>query len=253
MFAGNADHIEMVLALGNKYRYDQLHAKTVERLCVAIFDRLGSLHGMGDRELNLLRHAALLHDLGACISIRKHHIHSAYLVMHDETLDSYPGKDREVVALLVRSHRKKVKLDPEEMSRYGREVLPGLIAILRIADILDYFHRGSTVIKDIRVDGNTCTFVVWGIDLEAIREKINKKASYFQEVFKLKVVITNESPEIGGEEAASQLTEEDTAAPDGGEAAEETAGEAAGDLGDGAEQAAAALDPPSVDNCDAKG
>ncbi len=249
MFAGKADYIEMVLALGNKYHYDQLHAKTVERLSVAIFDRLGSLHGMGEKELNLLRHASLLHDLGAGISIRKHHKHSAYLVMHDEILDSYPGKDRELLAIMVRSHRKKVRIDPEELSRYGREVLPGLIAIMRIADVLDYYHRGSTVIKDIRVDGGRCTFVVDGIDLEAIREKINKKASYFQEVFKLNVMITNEYSEIPGEEDVSQLIVEGTVVPDD----EEAVGEIPDDQDDAVEQAAAALDAPSVDNCDTKG
>jgi exopolyphosphatase/guanosine-5'-triphosphate,3'-diphosphate pyrophosphatase len=195
MSMGNAEYFEMVLALGNKYRYDQLHARTVERLAVKIFEGLESIHKLGEKELNLLRHASLLHDLGAVVAIRRHHKHSAYLVSHDETLDGYPAKERELLASLVKNHRKKVQLEQEDISRYGREVLPVLIAILRIADVLDYFHRGSTVIKDISIAGDKCVFIVEGIDLEAIKDKVKKKAACFKEALDLRVVITSEYPE----------------------------------------------------------
>jgi len=188
-------YLEMVLALGEKYHYDSFHAKTVDRLATTIFEKLRDLHQLGEEELNLLRHGALLHDLGIQISTKKHHKHAAYLVMNDQQLEGYPKKERQLLALLVRNHRKDVKLEDEDLSRYGWEVLPKLIAILRIADALDYFHRGETVVRDVYIEGNRCLFKIDGVNLDALNDHLKKKAAFFKEAFGLKAVFVNDQQE----------------------------------------------------------
>lgn len=196
MLTNNAIYLEMVLSLGKKYQYDQLHATAVERLSVSLFEQLKELHRLGETELNLLRHGALLHDLGIFMSTKKHHKHSAYIVLHDQCLDGYPQKERLLLSLLVRNHRKDVKLNSPNLSRFSKHVLGKLVAILRIADALDYFHRGDTVIKEIKTQNSDCVFTIEGVNLENFTEPLRKKTDYFREVFGLNpVFISEDTPE----------------------------------------------------------
>ncbi|MEW6697454.1 MAG: HD domain-containing protein [Bacillota bacterium] len=184
-------YFEMVLALAEKYHYDSFHAKNVDRLATTIFEQLSDLHQLGEEELYLLRHGALLHDIGLHIATKKHHKHAAYLLLNDQQLDDYPKKERQLLAVLVRNHRKDVKLGDEDLSRYGWEVMPKLISILRIADALDYFHRGEAVVADIRIEGSRCIFKVDGVNLDELHDQLKKKASFFKEAFGLKAVFTS--------------------------------------------------------------
>lgn len=189
--SNNAIYLEMVLTLGHKFQYDQLHATAVERLSVSLFEQLRNIHQLGESELTLLRHGALLHDIGIFISAKKHHKHSAYLVLHDRGLDGYPQKERTLLALLVRNHRKEVKIESPNLSRFSKQILKKLIALLRIADALDYFHRGQTVVKDVRIQDENCIFTVEGLNLDALGEQLRKKGAYFREAFGLNAVFAS--------------------------------------------------------------
>ncbi|MCD5407449.1 MAG: HD domain-containing protein [Desulfotomaculum sp.] len=189
MLLNNTQHLNMVLALGNKYHHNQLHAKTVERSAVTIFKLLQEFHGLGESELNLLRHGALLHDLGTYISVKRHHRHSAYLVLHDQDFDVYPPKARELLAILVKNHRRPVKLEAK-LAYSEQVILSKLIAILRIADALDYLHYGNVQITSINIEANQCTFKVENAGLEIIHEKVVSKAEYFTEAFKMQAIFT---------------------------------------------------------------
>ena len=188
MLNNNAQYMEMVLSLANKYSYDEQHAMTVERLAVKLFEQLNDLHDLGESELNLLRHGALLHDAGIYISMKKHHKHSAYIVLHDQELNEYPVKEREMLAVLVRNHRKSVRLPDPDLSRQEHKVLSKLIAVLRIADVLDYYHQGKTSIEDVIIEDNKCIIKVSGINLVEIKDRLVNKSAFFKKAFGLKVV-----------------------------------------------------------------
>ena len=188
MLKNNAQYMEMVLSLANKYSYDEQHAMTVERLVVKLFERLNDLHNLGESELNLLRHGALLHDIGIYISLKKHHKNSAYLVLHDQELKEYPVKEREMLAVLVRNHRKSVRLPDSNLSRQKHKVLSKLIALLRIADVLDYYHHGKASIEDVIIEDYKCIIKVSGINLVEIKERLGNKSAYFKKVFGLKAL-----------------------------------------------------------------
>ncbi|MDO7786769.1 HD domain-containing protein [Desulforamulus aquiferis] len=191
----NALHLEMVLSLGEKYQYDQFHARNVERLAISIFDLLKEIHGMGEAELTLLRHGALLHDIGQYISIKKHHKHSAYLINYDVTFEKYPEQERFILSLLVQNHRKSVKIEESGLQRPRKMILSYLIAILRIADALDYFHRGNASVMRVVINNSECIFEIEGVDVQSLKEQLKKKSDFFKKVFGYKAVFVNYSEE----------------------------------------------------------
>lgn len=178
--------MNIVLNLCNKYSCFKLHADTVKRTSMTLFNLLKDLHGLKRAELELLYHAALLHDIGQYISVKKHHKHSSYLILNDEDFYDYPQNEKKLLAELVKGHRKTVRLSENDFSSNEYLMLKKLIAILRIADSLDYLHHGKVEVTKIQRDNKTCTFYVKNAGLELINEKVKKKAAYFEEVFNLK-------------------------------------------------------------------
>lgn len=192
MNLNNCKYNNLVTSLCDKYYYDQSHAKTVARLSISIFNKLKDLHMLGEKESALLRHAALLHDIGYYVSIQKHHKHAEFLVLFNINFDLYPEKERLFLSILVRSHRKTVKLQNKPLTNSEKDTLSKLIAILRIADSLDYLHYGNVTIPDIIIDKENCIFKIDNAGISIVREKVDKKAEYFKEVYDLNPIFSEE-------------------------------------------------------------
>jgi exopolyphosphatase/guanosine-5'-triphosphate,3'-diphosphate pyrophosphatase len=127
-----------------------------------LFDQTVDLHGLEDRDREMLEFAALLHDIGQHVSRKGHHRHAAYLVENGE-LRGFEPAEVAFLAALVRHHRRG---DPKSSeSRYSalapddRTRLRKLAAMLRVADGLDRGRRGG--VEDLEA------FV--GTDLVVIR------------------------------------------------------------------------------------
>jgi exopolyphosphatase/guanosine-5'-triphosphate,3'-diphosphate pyrophosphatase len=125
--------------------HDLTHGEHVRRLARALFDQLGRQHGLPEELAVVLEVAALLHDVGEVVHRRGHHKHGEYMIRWGRI----PGLDsplREMVALLVRTHRKSLpdlkKHDLyANLPRARRGELRKLLALLRLADALDTDHR----------------------------------------------------------------------------------------------------------------
>src|SRR3970282_997690 len=102
--------------------------------------------GADPSERALLEAACLLHDVGQVVSYRKHHRHSFQLILHAERL-SFTARDRYLVALISRYHRRKgPSRRHEEFSRLpGDEeaIVRRVAALLRIADGLGRGHSSA--------------------------------------------------------------------------------------------------------------
>lgn len=116
------------------------HAEYVARLALQLYDATADLHHLpiGDREL--LRAAALMHDIGHHISDRSHHKHGQYLLKHIR-MYGYTAPELAIIHNTVRyhsrsmpsgAHRDWIALSKDDRSRV--RVLAGL---LKIADALD--------------------------------------------------------------------------------------------------------------------
>jgi exopolyphosphatase/guanosine-5'-triphosphate,3'-diphosphate pyrophosphatase len=139
-------------ALGEKYRYDSVHAKQVAFLATRLFDELKAEHGLGPRDRLLLEVAALLHDIGIYVSLRGHHKHAQYLLSVSEIF-GLSRDDMAVVSNVARYHRRatpqKSHLLYMALDRDARVLVNKLSAILRTANALDADHLQK--VKDVKV------------------------------------------------------------------------------------------------------
>lgn len=125
---------------------DRRHVEQVRVLALTLFDRLREALGADPAERSLLEAASLLHDVGQVVSYRRHHRHSYQLIMHADRL-SLTARDRNLVALISRYHRKRgptrkhpefARLAPDEQAIVRR-----LSGLLRVADGLDRGHAAA--------------------------------------------------------------------------------------------------------------
>jgi exopolyphosphatase/guanosine-5'-triphosphate,3'-diphosphate pyrophosphatase len=141
-----------VVELAERCRYWPEHANQVARFALSLFDQTRGIHGLTDREREILEYAALLHDVGVHISYEKHHRHSYYLIKHGD-LRGFDPREIEVMALIARYHRraapKKGHPGYGELPSELRKVVKVLAACVRLAEGLDRSH--TQVISSVRL------------------------------------------------------------------------------------------------------
>lgn len=139
-------------ALGEKYRYDAAHAGNVAHLSTVLFDQLHAEHGLDGRARLFLEVAALLHDIGAFVSLRGHHKHTQYILSAAEIF-GLSRDDMAVISNVSRYHRRaapnKSHLPYMALDSAARIVVSKLAAILRVANALDADHLQK--IRDVRI------------------------------------------------------------------------------------------------------
>jgi exopolyphosphatase / guanosine-5'-triphosphate,3'-diphosphate pyrophosphatase len=140
------DPLRLMREFVERCQGDRRHVEHVRVLARQLFDLLAEPIGAVPDEWPILEAASLLHDVGQLVSYRKHHLHSYQLIMHAERLD-LSARDRALVALISRYHRKKgpsrkhpefLGLGPED-----QEVVRRMSALLRVADGLDRGHTSN--------------------------------------------------------------------------------------------------------------
>ena len=143
-----ADPLRMLREFAQRCQSDRRHVEQVRHLALQLFDQLGPALGAEADERPILEAASLLHDVGQLVSYRRHHHHSYQLIMHAERL-SLSARDRSLVALISRYHRKsgpkKKHEDFAALPKPERAVVVRMSGLLRIADGLD---RGHTAIVE---------------------------------------------------------------------------------------------------------
>jgi exopolyphosphatase/guanosine-5'-triphosphate,3'-diphosphate pyrophosphatase len=133
------------LWFGRRFGFDARHAEHVAALSLALFDQLRPVHRLDGEPRLILELAALLHDVGRCVSDRGHHKHGEYLVRYGE-IPAISGWRQEMVSCLVRYHNHKSDPDPDHkpygnLSRGQRRQVRLLAGLLRLAEGLDSGHR----------------------------------------------------------------------------------------------------------------
>ena len=141
-----------VREFAERCHYEPLHAQTVQRLALGLFDALGERLGCAPEDRQLLADAALLHDIGYHISYERHHKHSYHLILHAELLGMSPT-EQVIVANVARYHRgaapRRVHRNFGSLDRPLRRRIKRLAALLRVADGFDRGHIGA--VGDIKV------------------------------------------------------------------------------------------------------
>jgi len=142
-----------LIEIGNKFQFEEEHARHVAYLSEKIFDSLNKNFNLNKDYRNMTIAAALLHDIGSYISFSKHHKHSYYLIKNSD-LAGFNYRQKLMIANIARYHRKSLpkKDHPiyEELDGKEIEVVKILAAILRVADALDRGHK--KFIPDINIE-----------------------------------------------------------------------------------------------------
>lgn len=164
-----------------KYLYEEPHCRRVVAMAQQLFELLAPLHGLGPEEAQLLRHGALLHDIGHFISYRGHHRHGEYLIRTDSTLAGYPQDGREVLAYLARSHRKRPVAPPTRAALR-------LAALLRLADGMDHDRTGGVTIEGAEISSGQIRLQAAGLNTEGLAPVLQRKAVLIGPAFGRKLV-----------------------------------------------------------------
>jgi exopolyphosphatase/guanosine-5'-triphosphate,3'-diphosphate pyrophosphatase len=135
-------------SLMERYHVDQEQALRVERKALHAFDQVVEAWGLDDgvwREL--LGWAAKVHEVGLDIAHYHYHKHGAYLIEHSD-LAGFSREDQQMLALLVRGHRRNIPKD--KFAEFGEDgiKLIRLCALLRFA-ILFHHIRGTQQMPEV--------------------------------------------------------------------------------------------------------
>lgn len=195
--AWNKEFVEQVIhsstALGVKYAFDARHGRQVADLSVRLFRELQSEHLLGPRYETILHVAALVHEIGLFVSNRSHHKHSMYLIQNSEIF-GLSQHDTLLIALVARYHRRAMPQSYHEgyapLTRDDKLAVSKMAAILRVADALDRNHMQQ--VRDLAFSREKGQFAIIVRDIEDLtleRVALREKASMFEEVYGMKVVL----------------------------------------------------------------
>ncbi|HRP07176.1 MAG TPA: HD domain-containing protein, partial [Gemmatimonadales bacterium] len=144
--AHSGDPLRPMREFVDRCRGDRRHVEQVRHLALSLYDSLADELGCGAEERALLEAAALLHDVGQLVSFNRHHKHSYQLIMHADRL-GLSHRDRTLVALISRYHRKKGPSrrhqEFDALHEDDQEIVRRLAGLLRVADGLDRGHTAA--------------------------------------------------------------------------------------------------------------
>jgi exopolyphosphatase/guanosine-5'-triphosphate,3'-diphosphate pyrophosphatase len=181
------DRLELARRFARKCRSNERHCEQVARVAVEIFDALRDAYALPPAGADILRAAALLHDIGYLINHERHHKHAYHLIMHGD-LRGFSAREIELIANVARYHRrvfpKKSHPNFARLDRAERRLVRRLAGILRVADGLDRTH--GQVIERVRCrmgDGWVRIHAAAARDPSIELEDAKRKAALFERAF----------------------------------------------------------------------
>lgn len=185
--------VSLARALGEKYKHDPSHAESVEKISLLLFDRLIKIHGLGKRARLLLKVAAILHDIGKFINLRRHYFYSYRLIISSDIL-GFSEEEKAVMANIAYYHSKGIPSTNDAnfaiLPKEQRVPVAKLAAIMRLADAIDRSHKQKLSIEDITVKSNELIISVSSATDMSLEEwTFADKADFFEEVFGIKTIL----------------------------------------------------------------
>jgi exopolyphosphatase/guanosine-5'-triphosphate,3'-diphosphate pyrophosphatase len=160
-----SSQLRLMEGMCHKYNVDLKHVGHVARIAADFFDALQSLHALPAGTGKLLEAAAFLHNTGHFISETGHHKHSAYIVSNSD-MPGYTDRERHIVSLLCRYHRKSMPTSRHEPFRAlppeEKRVVQMLTPLLRLAVALDVGRTQRVHTVETQVTSNAVNVTVRG-------------------------------------------------------------------------------------------
>ena len=185
--------ISLCWEISKKYYYDPAHAAAVERWSMLLFDKLGRIHGLSERHRRLLKVAAILHDIGKHVNLRRHYFYSYRLIISSDIL-GFSKAERHVIANIAFYHSKGVPSDADTNFAYltpnQKVSVSKLSAIIRLADAIDRSHRQKVSQAEVTLHGDELIITVTSReDMSLEGWTFADKAGFFEDVFGIKAIL----------------------------------------------------------------
>ncbi len=183
--------------LGDKYRYEIAHSSAVETLSLKLFDAMVPLHGLPSRDRFLLQVAAILHDIGKYVNLRRHYFYSYRLILSSDII-GFTEREKEVIANIAHYHSKGTPSDADgNFARLNREEkvkVAKLASLIRLADSIDRSHKQKCADCMIRLQGDTLEVAVTPLDNFSLEQwTFEDKADFFEHVNGVRPVLINQA------------------------------------------------------------
>ena len=162
------------------------HGQRVAVLAGILFQDTQSLHRLSEDWGHLLHHAARLHDIGMTEGYKGHHKTGMRLVETSTDTELRPH-ERELVALLVRYHRKAWPTKRHTrfalLKKSEQRAVQALAGLLRIADALDSGMEGESGILAVTVKKQRLILAFPLGEDTAFVHRVLEKGALFSHVF----------------------------------------------------------------------
>lgn len=185
-------------SVAEKYHYNQEHAETIENIALDIFDALKNRFQLTQKERILLLAAAVLHDIGKYMNLKKHYEHSYYLIKNSDIAD-LSSYDQNIIAHIALNHSQSsttsLKIKDNSFDNHSERVLIAkLTAILKIADSLDKSHKEPFSEVEIKLRENKLELII-NTEKDIFLEKwaFSDKSRIFKEVFGIDVSLNKKN------------------------------------------------------------
>lgn len=178
----------MIEKILEKFDINTDHALQVRNYAVMIFEAINSVTSeFTGRDLEYLKAAALLHDIGYNIDKKSHHKHSLSLIKN-LSIPEYSDYEKLMIANIARYHRNAFP-NPEKHADYAalsekdREKISKLAGMLKIADGLDKPHKNLITGISVKFNDNEIDFFLKTLGFAPKLEMAYEKANLIEFVY----------------------------------------------------------------------
>ncbi len=189
--------LSLVRNIGTRYRYETFHSHAVEELSLKIFDAMIPLHGLTRRDRFLLQVAAILHDIGKFVNLRRHYFFSYRLILSSDII-GFSEQEKEVIANIAHYHSKgtpsNLDLNFARLDREEKVKVAKLAAMIRLADSIDRSHKQKAHSCEIHLRGDDLIITVLPLEDFSLEQwTFEDKADFFKHVHGIRPILVIQS------------------------------------------------------------
>lgn len=174
-----------IQALMNRHHVEGSQAERVCATAQSLYGQVASDWQIeGNEAADTLRWGGLLHEVGLAVSHSQFHKHGAYLVTNSD-LPGFSRQEQQMVALMVRGHRRKVPLAAlAELPEDEQSGLLRLCLVLRLAVRLHH-ARSDECVPEIRLQARDAQLAItfppgWLEEHPLTQADLEQEQDYFQ-------------------------------------------------------------------------